>query len=206
MIRALIFDLDNTIYPVSSIANDVFKGLFELIARPEWQLSVEQINGAREEFTRRPYQLVADKFDFSPQLKQAGLELLQDLAYSEPMQVFEDYALLREIQLDKYLVTTGFYKLQMSKVKQLGIEGDFKEVHIVDPDLRTKQHVFEEILQSHHYGPEEMLVIGDDPESEIKAAAALGIPTFLFDPNQQHPDATASYISTELKDVAFVLD
>lgn len=206
MIRALIFDLDNTIYPVSSIANDLFESLFELIAKPGWGLSDEQINGAKEEFTRRPYQLVADKFGFSPQLKQAGLELLQDLAYTEPMKAFEDYALLREIQLDKYLVTTGFYKLQMSKVKQLGIEADFKEIHIVDPDLCTKQIVFEELLQKHHYDPEEILVIGDDPESEIKAAMALGIPTFLFDPNNKHPEAAATYISPELKDVASVLD
>jgi putative hydrolase of the HAD superfamily len=45
------------------------------------------------------------------------------------------------------------------------------------------------------------LVIGDDPESEIKAAKALGIDTFLFDPDNKYPDAAVTYRSDKLVDI-----
>ena len=63
---------------------------------------------------------------------------------------------IQAIPLDKFLVTTGFIKLQMSKVKMLGIEEDFKEIHIVDPEVKdkTKKDVFE-IMEKYRYKPED---------------------------------------------------
>ena len=48
-------------------------------------------------------------------------------------------------------------------------------------------------MEKHGYKPEELLVIGDDPESEIKAAKALGIETVLYDPTHKYHDAIATY-------------
>ena len=89
----------------------------------------------------------------------------------------------------------------------LGIEPDFKEIHIVDPevDQQTKKDVFTRIMATHNYAPEELLVIGDDPGSEIKAAKALGIDTFLYDPENKYPDAQVTYRATTLKDVSYIL-
>ena len=44
------------------------------------------------------------------------------------------------------------------------------------------------------------MVIGDDPESEIKAAIELGIDTFLFDPENKHPAATVTHRAGDLRD------
>lgn len=202
MTRALILDLDNTIYPVSSIADHLFEDLFQLI-QASGEFGPELTEQITEEFKRRPYQLVADKYGFSLHLKQAGLDLLKNISYDLPMQPFDDYLYIREIPLPKFLVTTGFVKLQNSKIKMLGIEQDFKEIHIVDPDTstKTKQHVFGEIITTYGYAAEELLVIGDDPESEIRAANSLGIPTFLFDPEGRHPDAKTTYRGKTLGDV-----
>jgi putative hydrolase of the HAD superfamily len=105
------------------------------------------------------------------------------------------------------LVTTGFVKLQMSKVIQLGIEHDFKEIIIVDPDVssKSKKDVFAEIMQKYDYRASELLIIGDDPDSEIKAALALGIDTFLFDPNGIYPAANATHRSDSLKKVLDII-
>ena len=49
-----------------------------------------------------------------------------------------------------------------------------------------------------------MLVVGDDPESEIQAAKALGIPTVLYDKhNEQNANAATYKIShfSALKDI-----
>jgi putative hydrolase of the HAD superfamily len=206
MTRALILDLDNTIYPVSSIADHLFEDLFQLI-QASGEFGPELTEQITEEFKRRPYQLVADKYGFSLHLKQAGLDLLKNISYDLPMQPFDDYLYIREIPLPKFLVTTGFVKLQNSKIKMLGIEQDFKEIHIVDPDTstKTKQHVFGEIITTYGYAAEELLVIGDDPESEIRAANSLGIPTFLFDPEGRHPDAKTTYRGKTLGDVRTII-
>jgi putative hydrolase of the HAD superfamily len=207
MKKALIFDLDNTIYPVSSIAENLFDQLFSLLDEHASEFDDEVMAAIKYEWTRRPYQLIADKFGFSAEFRQAGLDLLKNITYNLPMQPFEEYHELKTIPINKFLVTLGFSKLQWSKVKMLDIEGDFKEIHIVDPEisLRTKKDVFADIMKRHNYTAAEVLVIGDDPDSEIKAAIALGIDTFLYDPNDIHPAAIVTLKARDLRDVQSLL-
>jgi len=180
MICALIIDLDNTIYPVSQIGDQLFRPLFDLI----------QANGGYEgdfadiryDTMRMPFQHIIRNYQFSKELAEESLALLSDLAYEEPMTSFEDYVFLRQLDLPKFLVTTGFNVMQNSKVDQLGIRDDFEEIHIVDPAVSdlTKKDVFANILERHHWGPGEVLVIGDDVNSEIKAGNELKMPTVLY--------------------------
>jgi len=202
MKKALILDLDNTIYPVSSIAENLFKQLFDLLEASADKIDYEVIKAAKDEFTRRPYQQVADKYNFSPELKNKGLELLKNITYDSPMQAFDGYAVIRTQPHKKFLVTTGFSKLQWSKIKMLDIEGDFEEIHIVDPELstQTKKDVFTGIMERYNYVAADLLIIGDDPESEIKAATELGIETFLFDPDNKHLDVMVTFKAKHLED------
>ena len=203
MKQALILDLDNTIYPVSSIADHLFEQLFQLLDQHADGTNYENIEAAKDELTRRPFHLVADKFNFGDELKKEGINLLKNIAYDLPMQPFEDYHHIQSANIQKFLVTTGFSKLQWSKVKMLGIEDDFVEIHIVDPETseKTKKDVFADIMNRHFYTADEILVVGDDPESEIKAARELGIDTFLFDPENKHSGVNATYKAVNLRDV-----
>jgi putative hydrolase of the HAD superfamily len=207
MKRVLILDLDNTIYPVNSIANHLFGHLFKLIDERLEPADSDMVNKAKDELTRRPYQHVADEFGFSAELKAAGMEMLNNIELDIPMHAFEQYVQIQSIAIDKYLVTTGFTKLQMSKVKMLGIEADFKGIYIVDPEKssQTKKDVFTNIMAENGYAPEDVLVIGDDPKSEIKAAVELGIDTFLFDPGDRHTDATVTYRGKDYMDVVRIV-
>ncbi|HEY4326794.1 MAG TPA: HAD family hydrolase [Mucilaginibacter sp.] len=207
MKKALILDLDNTIYPVSSIADHLFDVLFSLIDQNADGLNYEDLMGAKDELTRKPYHLVADKYKFSPDLKNRGIELLNNITYDLPMETFAEYQYVKSIPLEKFLVTTGFSKLQWSKIKMLSIKDDFEEIHIVDPELtrQTKKDVFADIMKKHNYAPQDLLVIGDDPESEIKAARDLGIETFLFDPENKHPEAIATHRFKNLRHVLSVV-
>ncbi|TFF37294.1 HAD family hydrolase [Mucilaginibacter psychrotolerans] len=207
MKRVLILDLDNTIYPVNSIANHLFGQLFKLIDEHLEPTDSEMVNKAKDELTRRPYQHVADEFGFSAELKAMGMEMLNNIELDVPMRAFEQYAQIQNIAIDKYLVTTGFTKLQMSKVKMLGIEADFKGIYIVDPEKssQTKKDVFANIMAENGYTAKEVLVIGDDPKSEIKAAVELGIDTFLFDPGDRYTDATVTYRGKDYTDVVKIV-
>ena len=79
--KAIILDLDNTIYPVSSIGDRLFKSLFSLILENgEYTGEFEQI---RFEIMRRPFQYIAEEFSFSESLKADCFKLLADLTYDK---------------------------------------------------------------------------------------------------------------------------
>jgi putative hydrolase of the HAD superfamily len=211
MKRALILDLDNTIYPVSSIADNLFGELFRVLDQYSGSINTDdtdRINQIKQAMMRRPFQHIADEFNLGDELRSKITSTLKTMTYDLPMQPFADYEFIRQIPLDKFLVTTGFVKLQMSKVRMLGLEQDFKTIHIVDPEVseQTKKDVFAGIMEMHGYNPGDLLVIGDDPESEIKAAKALNIDTFLFDPEDRYTGAEVTFRSNHLKDVLNMLE
>lgn len=179
--KAIILDLDNTIYPVSSIGEELFKDLFKLIeSKKEYSGNLEDI---KTEIMRTPFQKVAEYFSFSESLFQECMILLENLTYNEPMFPFDDYAEVRKIQLPKFLVTIGFQKLQQSKVEQLKLKNDFEKIYIVDPQKSalTKKDIFLTIMSEFGYSANELLVVGDDVKSEIKAGIECGINSVLYD-------------------------
>ncbi|MEI6059625.1 MAG: HAD family hydrolase [Bacteroidota bacterium] len=180
-IKAIIFDLDNTIYPVSSIAQKLFYSVFRAIEN-EGRHNREK-REIETEIMRRPFQAVAKEFGFSDVLTSTCLHLLSKSTYNDPMHYFEDYPLTREIGCVKFLVTMGFAELQWSKINSLDIKADFENIFIVDPSVsgRTKRDVFGEIMTRYGFASDELLVVGDDLNSEIKAGKELGIKTVLYD-------------------------
>ncbi|WP_262249828.1 HAD family hydrolase [Parapedobacter soli] len=179
--KAIIFDLDNTIYPVASIARKLFHDLYELIERDgRYVGDFEEI---KQNIERKPFQVVAGEFQFDNELTSNALALLADLEYKDTMAPFDDYPLTKDIDCLKFLVTTGFTKLQWSKIKQLGLQADFEACYVVDPALsqQTKKDVFAGIMDEYRLSAEDVLVVGDDLHSEIKAGRELGIDTVVYD-------------------------
>jgi len=191
MIKAIIYDLDNTIFPVPAIGDKLFGPLFNLIESTGEH--TENMDAIRYAIMRTPFRIVAQRNNFSDTLTQAGIALQETLFYDEPIATFEDYPLTRSLPGERFLVTTGFDKMQNSKIDCLGIRNEFKEVHVVNPVITTKKDVFNDILQRYGYQPNEVLVVGDDPESEIAAAKALQIPTVIYDPSDLFPADAADF-------------
>lgn len=194
----LIFDLDNTIYSVSSIRDQLFPPLFDLLGKPEYGLEEQRRQEAQQEIMRKPFQKVANDFNFPGKLIEESLDLLRNMTFTGSIEPSADYQQIRKIPAQRFLVTTGFYKLQKSKIVQMQIEDDFKEIYIIDPDntAKTKKDAFEELIQKHALNREETVVVGDDPESEIRAAHELGLKSFLLNSSRRpHP---ATYQSDRL--------
>jgi len=203
--KAIIFDLDNTIYPVNSIGDRLFKSLFSLIHESgEYSGDFDQI---KFEIMRRPFQFVADEFSFGESLKAECFKLLADLTYDDKMQPFEGYETLRTISCLKFLVTTGYAKLQHSKIRQLGIENDFEAIFVIDPDQSTltKRDLFEKILTDYNFTTQEVLVVGDDLNSEILHARALGIDAVLYDYRTQFQESEGQKVIRNHKDLHLYL-
>ncbi|MCJ8209084.1 HAD hydrolase-like protein [Mucilaginibacter sp. RS28] len=199
MIKALIIDLDNTVYPAKSIGEELFQPIISLMDEYKESLSTEDLDKAKQELTRTPFQKVADKFGFPEEFKKKGVEILKHRKYDKPFDAYPDYPTLAGLNIDKFLVTFGFVTLQNSKIDQLGVRGHFKKIYIVDPEEthETKKEVFQKIMDEFGYKPEELLAIGDDMESEIKAAKALGIPTYLFDAENRYQPGETDYYAKD---------
>lgn len=195
MIKALIFDLDNTIFATKSISDEVFAGIYELIQHHRGNISNEDFENIRAELSRTAFQKVAGQYKFSDELRAQGVELLKGTTYDKPIQPYKDYESIRSVNLTKFLVTFGFMKLQQSKIDSAGVRNDFKEVIVVDPEIssETKRDVFVRLMEKYGYKKDELIVIGDDPESEIAAARDLGIKTYLYDPESRFKSKGATW-------------
>jgi len=189
--KAIIYDLDNTIFPVSSIGEKLFGPLFDAIA--ESGQHNDSMDAIKYAIMRTPFRIVAQRHNFSDELTQKGIDIQETIDYKDEMNTFEDYPEIKNIPGERFLVTTGFKTMQLSKIRQLGISDDFKEIHVVNPVETTKKDVFADILKRYNYQPDEVLVVGDDPESEIAAAKALGIPTVLYDKNDMQDASAADF-------------
>ncbi len=195
MLKAIITDLDNTVYSVRSIADRLFIPLVDLMEQYRDEIGEKQIQIIKQELMKKPWQKVSEEHHVPDELWKKGTVLLKNLTYDLPMQTYADYQYMKQVNAEKFLVTTGFLKLQESKIKMLNISKDFKSYYIVDPETtqKTKQDVFQEILNQYHLQPDEVLAVGDDPDSEIKFAKALGVITYLFDEKNAYPPNTADY-------------
>lgn len=203
--KAMIYDLDNTLYPVHAIGEELFAPLFQLIQQyGDTHLEMGHI---KKDIMRKPFQEVAEKYNFNDQLKVRGLELLNKLTYDKKIDTFEDYPAILEIPGERYLVTTGFTNMQNSKINLLGVKKDFTKTYVVDPTKSdsTKKDIFEQIMIENKLQPDEMMVIGDDPDSEIKAAEALGIETVLYHKLELAENPHADHIIKDFRELVSIL-
>lgn len=184
--KVLIFDLDNTVYPVSSIADKLFPPVLRLIAESgEQDASLQEIE---KDLMRKPFEYISAKHGFSEKLKEKGVQLLRNMTYDGPIEPNPDFAQVHSLPGHKILVTAGYPKLQHSKIRGMQLEKFFSEIHVIDIGTMTKKDMFEDILKRHAYQPNEMLAIGDDPDSEIKAALELRANAVLYDKIGLFPD------------------
>ena len=118
------------------------------------------------------------------------MEVHINLTYKDPMQYFPDYELVQKLPQTKFLVTSGFSKLQHSKIDNLGIRNDFEEIVILDLQETndTKKDIFRRLLDKYQLPKEQVLIVGDDINSEIQAGKELGIDTVIYDRLEKYTD------------------
>jgi FMN phosphatase YigB (HAD superfamily) len=206
MIKALIFDLDNCLAAASEVGEDVFKPAFEAMRDANrGTLTAEKLAEAFEDIWRHPLDFVASKYGFSQEMLAAGWKVFSEIVVETPMKGYGDLVVLGELPFDLYLVTSGFRGLQESKVKALQVADLFRGVvidAIDEDDRRGKQGIFASIMEAAKLRPEEVIVVGDNPDSEIEAGNRLGIPTVqILRPGVPRADNATYYVQTfaELK-------
>jgi phosphoglycolate phosphatase-like HAD superfamily hydrolase len=136
-IRAVIFDLDNTLADARTLGAEAFEPAFAAIRRANaGLLDGARLEAAFEACWHTAFHTVAREYAFSATMTLAGaqafsrMEVRPGTGYGG----YPDLAALGDLPAELFLVTSGFRRLQDSKVDALGIRHRFTAVEIDDAE------------------------------------------------------------------------
>ncbi|WP_029274982.1 HAD family hydrolase [Pedobacter borealis] len=198
MKHIFFIDLDNTIYFTKPNEAQLMSGLYQLLDEEDLGITDEIYQTSKKEMLRTPFQKVAKKYGFKQLAIDRAVDYLKNREVTSPLNPSDDYHYIKSLKGRKFIVTAGFSKQQTSKVKMLGIADDFEAVHVVDVSTTNKKEAFKLLIDKYDLNTDDILIIGDDAESEIKFGLELGIETFLLDPENLHPNAESTFRGTDL--------
>ncbi|MBV7540408.1 HAD family hydrolase [Acidovorax sp. sic0104] len=177
---AAIFDLDNCLMDARAMGT-LFETAFVAIRQAnQGTLSPDVLEDAIAQCWYTAFDLVAERYGFSDAMRDAGWQAFISMEMQPPLSGYADLGLLPALPVRRYLVTSGFRRLQQSKIDVLGIAPWFERVvidAIDEPGPHGKARIFSEILAQERCEPEQVLVVGDNPLSELGAGRALGMVT-----------------------------
>jgi FMN phosphatase YigB (HAD superfamily) len=208
MTKAIIFDLDSCLAAANEVGDQLFAPAFAAIrAANRGTVTESALREAFAECWRCAFDFVATKHQFSDAMRNAGWEAFRETEVTEPMHGYGDLAVIKEFPVQRFLVTSGFRRLQESKVRALGFADWFAAIHIDaidEPDRKGKYGIFKELLAAHDLQPDEVLAVGDNPDSEIEAGNRLGMKTIqILRPGVPRSDSATRQIHNlaELKEL-----
>ena len=181
MTDAIVFDLDSCISAADEPGQELFEPVFAAIKTAnQGSHSESSLALAFADMWRLPFDFVADKHTFTQPMKDAGWRALLAVEVTTPMRGYGDLAVLRELEVRRFLVTSGFRRLQESKIRALNIASLFTEIvvdAIDEPGARGKLAIIQELMRRHELAAARMLIVGDNADSELAAGRKLGIRT-----------------------------
>jgi FMN phosphatase YigB (HAD superfamily) len=178
-VRAIIFDLDNCLAAADEPGEQLLEPVFAAIrGANDGALSESELDAAFRDCWVHAFDFVAATHRFAPGMRAAGWEAFRRIEVRGPMRGYGDLSLLPSVGEQRFLVTSGFRRLQESKVRALGIEAFFDAIvvdAIDEPERRGKERIFLDLMRQFRLDPNDALVVGDNAESELAAAQRLGL-------------------------------
>lgn len=179
LISAIIFDLDMCILDTHSLTGPFFEPV----------LSVLRNSNLSEELKRQiEKQLWTTSLDYVIELYKVSADIADNLRQAyltievpDGIKTFGDEECIRALPVKKFLVTSGYRRFQQTKIDKLGIADLFDQVIIDVSDIPGqrpgKTKIFQDIMQANNWLPAEVVVVGDNPLSELGSGKSLGMIT-----------------------------
>jgi FMN phosphatase YigB (HAD superfamily) len=178
-VRAIIFDLDNCLAAANEFGEELLEPVFDAVrAANDGALSSAELDAAFHDCWIHAFDCVAATHRFTPLMRDAGWGAFRQIEVRRPMQGYGDLTLLPSLGDRRFLVTSGFRRLQESKVRALQIDSSFDAIvvdAIDEPNRRGKERIFRDLMKQFSLEATDVLVVGDNAESELAAAARLGV-------------------------------
>ena len=204
--KHLFFDLDHTLWDYETSSDETLRELWHQYKLDEKGIDVDrflqkfsEVNGRLwdrfhageiEKDVIRTVRFPAIFADLQVDDQQAAEAMQQDYIYSCPtkpylipgaLEVLE--ALAGRYQL--HIITNGFEEIQGTKMRSGGIE-QFFEVVVTSGmagSQKPEREIFAYALRKAKARPEESLMIGDNPHSDIEGAYRAGIDQVFYNPH-----------------------
>lgn len=187
-IKAIIFDLDDTLYDCSgTLVLKSRKLAAKIISKAvkcsetealKLQLELEDRLGPKADIFHK----IANQYnlpeDFCEEISNTinTLEVERTTLFPGTMASIDE---LKRTGYKLFLVTFGNREIQEKKIKVLGLESAFDEIIITENPL-GKEKCFKEILAKYGLESEQVLCVGDKIKDEIEVGKRLGMSTALM--------------------------
>jgi len=187
-IKAIIFDLDDTLYDCSgTLVLKSRKLAAKIISKAvkcsetealKLQLELEDRLGPKADIFHK----IANQYnlpeDFCEEISNTinTLEVEGAILFPGTMASIDE---LKRTGYKLFLVTLGNREIQEKKIKVLDLESVFDEIIITENPL-GKEKCFKEILAKYGLEPEQVLCVGDKIKDEIEVGKRLGMSTALM--------------------------
>ncbi len=198
MSKLLILDLDDTIFETRTITKESVTSIlskFESILLHKFGKPLtDQIIS---EFWQFPFDIIAKKYQLDEHVNRELANSIDKANFKFNIRPYEDFEIVKKMRYEKILVTTGFNKLQRTKINCLEIRDAFSEIYIddiLDPKRIFKKGIFTKIIAEKKINKELVFIIGDNPTSELKAGYELGLQTIQVAKQNQKKSKYANYI------------
>ena len=187
-VKAIIFDLDDTLYDCSGTLVLKSKELAATIISKaikcseadalKLQLELEGRLGPKADIVREIASLHNLSERFCTEVSEAinDLNLEGTVLFPDTMGSINE---LKKVGYKLFLVTFGAREMQEKKIKVLGLEKAFDEI-IITENPRGKEKCFKEILTKYDLEPKQVLCVGDKIKDEIEVGKRLGMSTALM--------------------------
>src|SRR5687768_9615155 len=116
-VKALILDLDDTIFQTKSMDGKIFEPFFDhLISKLKDNCEQHIIDNIVNDLWQRPFDVVIKKYNISITTIIDSIKLLEELDLNLNISTYHDYDFIKKLQIPKFLVTTGLTTLQTAKI------------------------------------------------------------------------------------------
>ena len=184
----IIFDADDTLWENQQIFNE-FTLFFESILEQnniDKKKALERLlHHDRQSYARNEFGNIYYCESMKKTLSEFGIKNIEiiesiqkkhDLLFNNPPKVFEGVKdtlkYLKEKGFNLFLMTKGYYPVQMRKVEESKLEDMFLSIIIT---TRKDEDIYENICKKYNLDKTKTYMIGNSPKSDIIPAANIGM-------------------------------
>jgi putative hydrolase of the HAD superfamily len=213
----VIFDLDRTLWDFESNARlalaDIYKELnlesFGIQSFSSFERTYKRINeDCWDEYRKGVLKKeVLRSIRFKKTLEEFGVhavklaeqigELYLDKSPRLPHLMPGAFSLLDYLKprYNLHILTNGFVEVQTIKLIKSGLRPYFEHVVASEETGAKKPHpdTFQYTLEKIGCKPNDCIMVGDDPKTDIEGAHAIGMDTVLYDPEYKHQKGLATH-------------
>jgi len=179
MTKSLIIDLDMCILDTRTVGLHAFDSVIDTYSNSSLNDRIKR--GIYSKLWNTSLGDIIDQYDIPADIAEQMRNAYSKLEVPDTVKSFGDEQCLKSINIYKILVTSGYKAYQESKIEKLNIEALFDEIIIDAVDShekrKGKQMIFQELLAKNAWQSNEVLVVGDNPDSELRAGKELGMVT-----------------------------